>query len=1813
MTGIDTASILPSEFIKIESNYLFENFDQEKYNISKNFHANDEKGELVVDYFLIQKDVKLNSKIKTIKFVDFDSLTKRGKKEEEKRLNLYLSNLTNLSLKIKKHNFLPSSIKLDDFNTVEDEQIIYIEDILNINDENGTLDLKIYIQSNKDGLQTVKTKSKLITISGFLTVAQNLENIKQEQIKSLNTIISASNIEAFYVGNKQKDNILPSEVLKNEINISSNLDTKTTLNYQIKNKDLTGSIELVFTIEEYNEKLKNNISSTVNKIVLISGFQTIKQRKIETEIAKLNNLINTFDIVQLKESRDKNILPSRLEPGDFVLETKDYRINIFELIPDDDEGKIILKIQLQSNKDEFKNDKVTSNTVELKIKGFKTTRQQFLEDLESSLKSNINAKVHENIVEALYIGQTNQNELLASQITDFNNQVALNAAAPFGTKIISYSTDDDKGLLKITYKLTLDNSDLNKTFESDDTAEVILSGFQTIQQREISEIERTLNIALLNINNLDLINSKIKSNILPKDVIKEDFITNYPEYNISILSLSDVNDDIGQLKITFELITNNVKYPQIKSKATELIIKGFKTTDIYKEEIRSEERQNLNELLKNIDFSVSFINAGDKEKILPNETLINDFSAKTNHEAIFANINSIIANNLNGSVVLKISIFRKNEEINENITSTDEKEIIYSGFETQEHRNIKNEIEFLNSVVITDVNLNNEIDKKSLLPSEVTENNLILNYENYKMVDLNFDYNNDKGSIVLHFKLESTKTDFAGQGLRSRTKEIKVLGFKTTEEKNKEIITKKILSEIEKVLSNITISYTGSKLKSEVLPTEVKYNEDITISEIDSKYQKIISLEPKDSEGILNVSIKLSMQSNELDKLIDSETRTIAITGFDSTINRKKTEIKNQLSRINEQNIDFVVENKSKIFPLELEKNNIKPINEQYPGFDIIIKQISPNVEEASAVVEAIIVSKEFADIKTTITKKITGFLSVVGYISKLTNELNESLASVRFTTNFANQNSKQQNEVLPSEVQKSEIKINFEDDKYSVKLESMSLAANDADGTLNLSFEIQYHEPLLSKLVVSQNHINITMDNFQTELQRKKANVESELKTLLLNNDFVALKSSEYASTKAASEIKSQDLIINSKYQSDKFIASYDFNPNRETGALVLDVILRSRDYDDIVVRAPFNFQLLSDEQKRLNELIAIVELNNDMFSFPDGLRSIADITVKTAADKNEILKILNFDRKISPELNKARIIIDSVSFEINNTKETMILSYHLESTVNPNFSSIVKKISTNILPIRAGFLANEYFKTLKLIPKKEKENDIQYIEPKDLKSIDDIKEFFDIVNEEFDLFEYIKGTITSKLSSYDSINGVAKIKLNITYSTGFFFFATTHYSYDSEEITINNLMNNSRRQQIESQKNAEKNRLDGLLNTIGNEVSELGFAPYTKTDKQMFDLSEFISKYTTATEKIKIISKKYDSNNNIFELKINFESNQNKFKGIKSDTKTIVFNNLPQPLNDEEIQNIVSESIAISNVSAEDLELEKNKLNEKLNKDSKISEKTKTATVESFVAFEKSLEKLISDTSNHVLREFSILIKDQESLKEISSIIYKSYTDTFSEFADLVQSSARLPKAGSWFNVFRNYIEGKYVQPWANKLLRPFYEHKDKFNQIAEIALNKALENSRFDSISNNEIKKQAVLDSINSAINHLFKYYQELNWMGLIHGFGNNGKQPEYSGTRGGKTELSGKWSSSLFDTSKFIEPKYPDSPGLDLTSQLKARIKENKLTQEEVDLILPTATEIVKIFTAMYDYISPIIQSFISTKLVNEVFEVIDKSK
>ncbi|VEU75994.1 MGA_1079 family surface serine endopeptidase [Mycoplasmopsis columboralis] len=685
--------------------------------------------------------------------------------------------------------------------------------------------------NNKKKLIIVGTTAVALTGTGALGVGlyyglnnQNNSNTNSVNWNELSSTFSYPNATNTFVEDVN-ESLIQSQVIKPQ-----SLNVKI-INLQITKRNYqNGAIEIKYQYN--NTKDGSNLLSPKMYTSVITGF--LKGTKFEY-INHKRQLLEKLSLSAYYPNKSSiNAQDSLIDRVSLSVDNNVSLDNLpnltlnKEAIAISNDGTSIDVIVLLSYFDTFLNRTISSEQI-VSIKGFKSSVPFSIENNNQNNETNENNDNNSNQNDLQSPDTNNQNV----NDNDSQNNNSQNDSSPRDPEVQeNQNNNQDQSQLRAQYLAKLNSMNANASIKNAD----ILASALT-QNNFASHIDLTIE------NNSE--NIKI--------------------VNLEIANKNDLNGEVEfsyQLQGHFndEVITSEVKRKQVN---------GFKT-----------ELDRLNELT--VDY-VQYL--PNKEETLPSEAILDNVAISSNTQELLAKaveVQVVNVDNENGNLTISFKLQSQRANLN-NIVSTKVFNATISDFNSYIKLRTK-EKQRLNELIATNLYASYfnvlPTDKAQTLPSEITDNQIKINNLNDSnevivVIEQVTDKNNQNGTVLLTYKIQSAKTQPYYQNIVSDNVAQGVIsGFLTIQQARENE-----LARLNQLKNNLSFDYPN---KEETLTTDAVESNIQTVNLDDNTQIIDLNITNRNSEThSITFEYKLkSLNSRFKENNLITDTFTGTIEGF---------------------------------------------------------------------------------------------------------------------------------------------------------------------------------------------------------------------------------------------------------------------------------------------------------------------------------------------------------------------------------------------------------------------------------------------------------------------------------------------------------------------------------------------------------------------------------------------------------------------------------------------------------------------------------------------------------------------------------------------------------------------------------------------------------------------------------------------------------------------------------------------------------------------------------------------------------------------
>ncbi|QZE12344.1 GA module-containing protein [Mycoplasma sp. Ms02] len=899
------------------------------------------------------KLISTRDQLTTVKYNAFITKNETGFKTEQnevQRLENILSKINAVTYKNSQDSMLhyPEALKLSKdslvFEYVSDDKVIKLDSSNNFtseelkikinsddiafdsltkqNDNTGMTNLDFALTSTDDQFSSSKTKSKALSVSGFKTEQERLD---QEVSK-----IQGIDQSVFADLNKKST---PQEVTKDKIAELLNNHLKT-LNIEAKVNSESLSVTNGEDRITYNFKLEstrnlitpNTVSTTKTTDFEIIGFYTKAKEQLRIqELAQSNFRLSKKESEKqylaypnVKEINQSEVsftliyndneydFDSNGENAELKVKIKDFTSGMTQNTDDQNGSKQVTFI-LESMDDRF-TPRPSSNSITATLNGYSTELER-LNDLVSQ-KDSILADL--NIQELTSQYPADSSEYEQKIIEKINEKLSKNNAEI--DEPVFLDKNRQAGSVSVEFKLKSTRQELKNNLSAN-KIRLNLSEFKTDEQEKqrLEQITNSINAAsyldaqtlLLNYpskQNLEnsnfsfVYNTGSKNVILNKDnqFVSDELKIKIVPQELSIHEITNQNDNNGDLEIDFAVYSTDTNFLTVKSESKTLKATGFKT-----------EQARLNDLITSTttvsEDTFATIDKNRTANEIDRQEVIDALNKKFESEKAEIDSDSFVFENTSDEVGYKFKLKSKRDLINQPTVSQEfSNKFTINGFYS-----LAKEQERLTSITANDFEINRSDSAQDYLSYPQnrkipqSEVNLTFTHKGQKYQfdqdneikdlklklvefdsDTNENWNDLTGTTGIRFKLESTDTRFNPKP-KSNLIEKTVSGYKTEQKRLEEILTRKpnVFSSLD--LSEIKSKYPASQTDSFKSTIQEKLNE--LLKNDSAQISDLEFTEIDNNQGRLTLNFKLQSTRSNLENQKTSNTMQIVQEGFITT------------------------------------------------------------------------------------------------------------------------------------------------------------------------------------------------------------------------------------------------------------------------------------------------------------------------------------------------------------------------------------------------------------------------------------------------------------------------------------------------------------------------------------------------------------------------------------------------------------------------------------------------------------------------------------------------------------------------------------------------------------------------------------------------------------------------------------------------------------------------------------------------------------------------------------------------------------------
>ncbi|ACF07208.1 Uncharacterised protein [Metamycoplasma arthritidis] len=1522
--------------------------------------------------------------------------------------------------------------------------------------------------------------------------------------------------------------------------------------------------------KKWNKKLISLLTITT---ATATGALALSCSSIEEILKSALGKTGTTNYIGVTKGFDKSkVLPSDFKP-DFLEYPKNENgiyFRIAKITPNNHNGTLVVSYFLE--KKATNGEWIKSQLREYQITGFKTYN-----DLATDYLKKVEVKNNKS---------NQQNYLPSEYAQNESNFIFKNIPDDYELKK-EILVDDEAGTITIKYHL------INKKLNSKSiTTQKVFDGFDTNLKRKTRLEVARLNELFNETNTLEV--TSAKKSLFPSKLTADDFKNKKEDAEIVITAIKAQNDALGTVQVSFYLKSTKKGLEHLKTEEKTITLEGFLTTEEHKQNLREAEKNRLNGLLSTQEVAIDDKNPTTKKDRLASSITKGNLEAKLlGYSDVSVKILQISYDEETGKVTATVALTSRIASLNEEVESTKTKQVAINGYLTLAEHHARLEKARLETI-LNNINglepKNSDVKFSELLPSQINaKEHFKLQYDDYEIEVLSSDkIDDEKGILELTIRIRSLKPNFKGL-MSESTKKITLSGFETTASLRIKTLRKQTIEELNNKLSSAqfeTQLLNGlDAKKAETLPSQALDLANYKVAlKNGSERVKILNARADDENGTITLKVKLVTHNDELNEdLESSNTREITIGGFITKAEfEKRQEIERLDSLLNNLDILSLVNNlnKENLLASEVTKDSFKTdIGADYQA--IITKIVETNIEAGTIKLKLKLLSRktQFNNLESSFEKEITisGFLTKSRYIQNQKSSLNGLLKTLSPSISLNNFDKDNNHAGL---VKKENLDINL--NNATLTLGNVIFEAIENGSKLKIRFKVRKYDSKIGETIESDEEFTHIIKGFLT---KAKFDELARLNELIQYQDLITFKE-DSIKTKAASSISASDLKLNDALYGNKIINTevvYEsIKPNPQTGQLEVTYHLKSKVHSDIKTKSKtIVLMALSDEQYRINSLA-----NNFDFEFDRSKISSEVYSINTLKD------YLSHPENLAAWINKkqlqdVQIKTKNVSVEYDAVTKTIYVKYevYLQSTKDPNVKS--KTFVKDKINFTDLLLANAFDKYKELINLEIKNKataevfDPHKLDKNTYSKILKFKELEDFLG----LWESITKSVS--FSDPDDNNGTVTAKLSIEYREYKITVSRTIFGLGTKEKIKNH-------NDIEVPK--EIARLNNLIKTLkakytGTSIKHQPLEEVSQTD---FDFNNPDDTYVdfVHVDKIKAVNSKEKQNKfvgkvrlgskrpgfeDIFSLEIySFEEKGFSVKKHDQETKQTIESELPtlkQNYHQKQKEQMIAEG-----------------LKKLANNKQYLADVTK----EQFEKFNGILEQALVDSFNQTLEVIIDGYGNSQEVRELYRLFYQVFVNQSPHMLNFFTVAANGPKQKPYLflgprgiNTLKNLVLfAQHVGPWSRAMFQVMKDNAKLLESFLDKYIDGLVEFPQLRSIINDPQKSNIIKETVKNLINYVIEFYYTFDWNVLTSKEAAD-KQKDYSGGAGRPPFILGSAWRDFFSTDKFIEPKHDaKSSYRDLTSQMKKLVDDNKLTQQEHDLI----------FQKLKDAIFPILNIF-----------------
>ncbi|MEA4276151.1 lipoprotein 17-related variable surface protein [Mycoplasma sp. 21DD0573] len=1117
-----------SETAKNKANYSYSNATNEELTFDiTNINPESDFGRSTLNFTLTstkskedlfwRQDNNLDNITYTVPKSDANSVTITGFKNGEKTR---LDGLSGYSIdRSDKSKILASKVTIEDLDSSKwswspeiDGQYTFAEKrIVGYNDVTGQIKLGFKLQSTKPGLEKVKSEEKFVTISGFKTELDRINELikdtwvvqivdKKRGEEHSNKLPSELNSDDFTT--KIADNLVNQNVtISPELYIYPN-DTKGEA--YVCFKIISARTDLISVNWEPVEENPKPIISKWSNYVLLTAYRTTKYKEVD----RLNDINVTYT------NKNAQLMPSEISAANInsalaVTLPENSEAEVVELAitdQDDRSGSLTISYKLRSTKENL-----TKAETAVKTYTFKSeTKDKYKTEQERIDAISYQPTLSENVK----LNKT-ASEIKPSDIVFVTSETD----EAYEVKIVSNSINDKTGAFTVEYKIKSKRTSLDDIVST----QVKTATFNTLTESQ--RLDKVINDKTIT-KEITYAGQKAKNKVLASEVKKEMLSPNQALLSNSKakIAITDVKVDPNnnqQVIVTYNLTSTKDNLSDVTSSVTkEITIGGFQSPIDREKEI--------------IDAYTNdeFVGLGDATKLASafnDASKHNDinltFKTPDNHANERISITNVIGyNDVIGALKVQFKVISNK---NGQDVVSEPKEIIINNYLTEKGRlnNLRQEM--------YNQNINVDYPQKSLsIPSKAVDDNDDLsnfyytqsNENKAELINVSKESVDDAaGTVNIEAELRSTKTQaelisnwevdpnvpfVTPVSDNTALGSISVSGFRTKAEQDK------IDREAEKErLNNLTVTLDYDK-KIATLPSDADIKKVIaTIKETNPEARVVIdSIDTRhEIEGSIRIQYHLvSEKSDEIYQDVTSANKYAQIKGFKTEQMRLDEIIQNLAIEAGIKNIANDQYDKRTASQLlkDLILNKLATNKDTSYNLKVVDKSANDNTGEISYTwqiisnrgtvnsqnLNAVTSSKQYNKSGTlsgfkTLAQKEKERLDSIDFSDKAEN-------GVLYRIDYPNKANEQASSLTNATTNWTWDTLNKDNYEF---VNQKIVGYNDLTGEIRLSFQIRSTKPDFASVV--SNTKEIIISGFETELQRLNKLIDANPYDISLNN----------------------------------------------------------------------------------------------------------------------------------------------------------------------------------------------------------------------------------------------------------------------------------------------------------------------------------------------------------------------------------------------------------------------------------------------------------------------------------------------------------------------------------------------------------------------------------------------------------------------------------------------------------------------------------------------------------------------------------------